>query len=44
MSEYQYHEWQTVERVLTPEEQSEGEICQPAYADPQVEEPGLGVR
>jgi hypothetical protein len=25
MSEYQYHEWQTVERVLTPEEQAEVE-------------------
>jgi hypothetical protein len=23
MSEYQYHEWQTVDRVLTPEEQAE---------------------
>jgi hypothetical protein len=25
MSEYQYHEWQTVDRVLTPEEQAEVE-------------------
>ena len=23
MSEYQYHEWQTVDRVLTPAEQAE---------------------
>jgi hypothetical protein len=22
MSEYQYHEWQTVDRVLTPDEQA----------------------
>lgn len=26
MSEYQYHEWQTVDRVLTPEEQAWGEV------------------
>ena len=25
MSEYQYHEWQIVDRVLTPEEQAEVE-------------------
>jgi hypothetical protein len=25
MSEYQYHEWQAVDRVLTPEEQAAAE-------------------